>query len=454
MASICDRLNALEQALANLTDNDKQLLDFDCEAGTLSITNGNSIEIADFGLQRTNLYCVEGGDNGVSLLSWTGADAVDPPGGATVETWDGAFTGAPIDGIPTHPNTPTAISTIAEYRNRSDNDKDQFQLDAYVFVPAAVNFSDLGGTAEVGAVFQGCCGSDSTKVDEWTYTAPYSGNGWQSSGGIVRVTALTHDFSAFSQFRLQWDLGGTAVDVPETHLWPVFDDDGNKLPCPEVTCTPVVIDCNDAVASIETGKEIKFDPDDPLCQLDCPFPACDSSGGGGTAGPHLELTDDDPLPVGLVADVGTSTEAARADHVHEPLPDFPLPEYDDARPILFGPATELANQNLRRVSTDRLVEMSYRVRFTADAAASGWVYLQAVTPAGLQLMEFGCSGVYYQSGSQDDTGQPTPYEEQYMGGNGVEWVNGRSYYLHFSASRKFEDVIAYARVTARYKVVI
>ena len=162
-----------------------------------------------------------------------------------------------------------------------------------------------------------------------------------------------------------------------------------------------------------------------------------------------------PLP--CVTDPFSAADATppAEEFVPEPFPDCELPEYDDARPVLVGPATELQNSNFRRTSTDRIIEMSYRVRFLADSTTSGWVYLQAVTPPGLQLMQLQCRGAYYQTGSQDiNTAGVTPYEEQYMGGNGVEWIAGRLYFLHFSASRKFEDVNVVAHITAKYKKVV
>lgn len=428
-------------------DLDQQNLDIDCDAGELTISNGQGVPLTALGTKR--IYRWKPTDPGLRAR-WWGPDAgqhLDPL------EWDGPAD--PVSGFPLPSPAAPDFDVINTSSNVNDSNSGAGQarygiISGWVRIPAGHTLirDNNSNTGELGMVLLGTCCSNLSEQpggnhDTNTATAdrglmdpsPVEPDSW------VFVYSPHSDLSAFSGLDLETSPDGAA--------WSEATVTQPEMP---------EIEFEDIAACIEEIPEgWQEEPLSACCQ---PMYFAD----GGLDSEEVQalidasavvLSDDDPEPVGLVADSGTSIEAARADHVHEPLPDCPLIEYDDARPVLVGPATELQNSNFRRVSTDRIVEMSYRVRFLADSTASGWVYLQAVTPPGFQLMEFSCRGVYYQTGSQDvnDAGT-TPYEEQYMGGNGVEWINGRLYYLHFSATRKFEDVNAYAHVVARYKKVI
>ena len=398
------------------------------------------------------------GDRGFTYESWTGENAsgVGNPD-SDQAGFEAAWAGAPgTDGIPTHVNGPSNVGPTVETDTRfsvSESGQDEHRLCFHVYNDGTTpwELQDIDARAESLRVYAGC-DCPASLVHERYQTgdgAPYTSRGpfiTVPVGGYVKLTVLIHDpgpdFSGFN-------LVANEVGSEETFAPTSYQQR------PIVGCVEVE---HSACEPYELAEGESFKPIDIDC-LDC-------GGAGGVSSDDVDAAiaaieipqpcDDLPEPEALVGSAGTGIEYSRCDHIHECPPNLPVIDFDDARPVLNGPATELANANIRRISTDRELEMSYRVRFLADADTSGWVFIQAVTPPGYQLLEFQCRGVYYQVGSQDDVADAgtTPYEEQYMGGNGVEWVAGRLYYLHFSAARKFEDVNAYAHVLARYRKIV
>ena len=355
-------------------DLDQQTLSVDCEAGTLEISNGNSVDLAELGTHT--VWSAPAQDPGFTWERWEGEDA----GGSadsTIAGFEESWSGAPVDGIPTHPNpsTVSGVETDTRYA-QSERGRDDHRLCYWVHNDSDDPWllEDTDTRAESLRVYASC-DCPASLVHERYQTpqgAPYNSQGpflTLPPGGIVKLTVLIQDPGAdFSGFWLR-----ATTPTNETTFNPTTYQNRPTAECEDrPACLPL--------AEGESTKEIK------LSCLDC--------GGAGDSGLDEAAvqallpvpSESTPIPDNEVdtairtGQIGTSLDYARADHNH-PIRRQVHPDWPGV--TVNGNLSLTSEIVLDRRSTEEWVEYEVRTEH-AVPAGNNWPIVTYPILAGFQ----------------------------------------------------------------------
>lgn len=232
---------------------------------------------SNLGCELEKLYSIVG-TNGVIEQQWTGASAIDQP--AYICPSEGSFSGRDAEGLPLHPNAPTATITKTQFTATNVIGVDQWQLDSWIYVPETVQIRDINANAESGEVWIGTCGSKPILKGCWK-TTPWRLNEIGTlQKGFHRIRVYIDDPSPdASGFRLDWNLGGTYAPIPAQYLF---------TEKPEVLCRPVYICNGDKISELDSTI-INLTDFDSWCD---PVLCGDGSSSGGISEVCLRVRED------------------------------------------------------------------------------------------------------------------------------------------------------------------
>lgn len=448
---LCERVGDLEGA----ADLDEQTLSVDCDAGTLDISNGNSVDLADLG--QVLVYRYEAPDEpGLRARFWdnTAGPHLDPL------EWDG----------PADPDVgfslPVAAAPNLEVVSNSTNISDAGEgvggsryaiIDGWVFLPDDVTHLRDNNTqvGELGMVLLGkCCGGSLAEQPGGNHTVGTDSNdrslmdSTPITGGWHYVYSPQSDFSANNGLDLEYstDNEGSWADVTI------------QQPDTPTVETQLVKACD---LDTFTADGWQVEPLTECCQ-----PTYSAGGGLGedevqalidaSATPHVEPSTLAPIADNEVdtairsGQVGTSLDYARADHNH------PIRRQGNPGDITLTPTNlEIVQATLilDRWSDEESYAFNTRTRVSQDAG-TGWGWLNVPLIAGFQQPQILYIGTYRNPSTtpQDDDGTfGAAPRGPFMGSEAHHWSSTNRIYMGYSrrdndlTSVYVEAVIKYVR---------
>lgn len=394
------------------------------------------------------------GDPGFTFESWTGANAsgVGNPN-SDEDGFNDAWSGAPVDGIPTHGNgAPNVVGVETDVRfSQSEQGQDEHRLTYWVHNGSddVWELSDTDTRAESVRVYASC-DCPASLVHERYQTGggtPYNSQGpfmTVPPGGLVKLTVLIHDPGPdFSGFNLRANAVGS-----ETLFNPVSYQERPTVECVEIewhACDPYVLADGESYKPIDLdcldcgGSGDGLDADDVQALIDA------------SATDHLEIStalpvpdneDDASIRTGLAGSTGLASDAGH-NHaiVRQTHPEWPG--------VTVNANVELLQDLvLDRRSTEEWVEYEGRARVSV-AAGNNWPTITLPALAGFQQPIITVTNTYRNGSStyQEDD-QPTGSvvfdgaapAGPYMGIEWSHWSSTRSLYGPF---RRENDITSW-----------